>query len=112
MKPAYLANGSRKAAVLDVVMEMALRLGPEIFERQSDAITCRRDQTNTLASIEVPCLVLCGREDRLCTVQRHEEIAGLVSHARLEVIEGAGHLPVLEQPEATNRALRRWMVEQ
>ncbi len=112
MKPAYLADGPGKAATLDVVMEMALRLGPEVFERQSDAIAGRPDQTETLASINAPCLMLCGREDRLCSVELHKTMASLVFHARLEVIEGAGHLPVLEQPEATNKALRRWLEEQ
>ena len=112
MKPAYLADGPGKAATLDVVMEMALRLGPAVFERQSIAITDRPDQTEALASIAVPCLVLCGCEDRLCTVERHREIAGIVPHARLELIAGAGHLPVLEQAEATSGVLRRWMEDE
>jgi pimeloyl-ACP methyl ester carboxylesterase len=36
-------------------------------------------------------------------------MAELMPGARLELIPGAGHLPVLEQPEATNAALRRWL---
>ena len=34
----------------------------------------------------------------------------LVPNARLEIIDGAGHLPTLEQPERTNKALRQWMM--
>ena len=109
MKPAYLADGPGKPAILDLVMDMASELGPDVFVRQSKAITNRPDQTETLRRLKVPCLVLCGREDRLCPVERHKEIAELAPNSRLEVIDGAGHLPTLEQPRATNAALRGWM---
>jgi pimeloyl-ACP methyl ester carboxylesterase len=45
----------------------------------------------------------------LCPVSRHELMAKLIPDARLEIIEGAGHLPTLEQPELTNAALARWL---
>ena len=38
-------------------------------------------------------------------------LAQLICGARLEIIDGAGHLPTLEQPEATNTALRIWLDE-
>jgi pimeloyl-ACP methyl ester carboxylesterase len=38
-----------------------------------------------------------------------EEIAAAIPGAQLEFIENAGHLSTLEQPEAVNRALRRWL---
>ena len=36
-------------------------------------------------------------------------IPGMMCDARLEIIENAGHLPTLEQPEKTNVALERWL---
>jgi pimeloyl-ACP methyl ester carboxylesterase len=33
----------------------------------------------------------------------------MIPYSRLEVIEGAGHLPMLEQPEATLAVIRDWM---
>jgi pimeloyl-ACP methyl ester carboxylesterase len=36
-------------------------------------------------------------------------MAELIPDARLEIIEGAGHLPTLEQAELTNAALARWL---
>ena len=109
MKPNYLADGLNRSAVLDLCMEMALGLGPEVFERQSRALMTRPDQTDTLRGAQAPALALCGRHDALCPVSRHELIAGLIPGAMLEVIENAGHLPTLEQPEQTNAALRRWL---
>ncbi len=109
MKPNYLADGPGKAEILDLCMEMALGLGPEVFARQSRALMTRRDQTGTLRATRVPTLALCGCADTLCPVERHELIAGLVPGAVLEIVEGAGHLPTLEQPDVTNAALARWL---
>lgn len=109
MKPNYLADGPRKAEILALCMDMAEALGPEVFADQSHAIQTRPDQTGTLREVRAPTLVLCGREDRLCPPSRHQTMHDLVPGSALVVIRGAGHLPVLEQPEATNKALREWL---
>lgn len=109
MKPNYLSDGPHKAAILDICMEMALDLGPHVFLSQSRALMDRPDQSETLRNAHLSALVLCGREDALCPVSRHELMAELIPDARLEIIEGAGHLPTLEQPEKTNAALARWL---
>lgn len=111
MKPNYLSEGPRRGEVLDLCMDMALDLGPHVFLNQSRALMDRSDQTETLRNATVPALILCGREDTLCPVARHEMMAGLIPGARLEIIDGAGHLPTLEQPEKTNAALARWLEE-
>ncbi len=109
MKPNYLAEGPDRTEILDLCLDMALDLGPEVFERQSLALRDRHDRRPGLRDIRVPTLLLCGRHDRLCPVERHEMMQGLIPGARLEVIEHAGHLPVLERPLETTAALRRWL---
>ena len=111
MKPNYLTEGPKRAAILDLCMEMALGLGVGAFVRQSIALRDRRDQCDTLRGVKVPTLVLCGREDRLCPVARHTLMHELIEASTLEIIEGAGHLPTLEQPQHTTAALIRWMEE-
>jgi pimeloyl-ACP methyl ester carboxylesterase len=109
MKPKYLAPGPHRDEILDLVMDMADALGPDVFIRQSRALQRRRDQQATLSRCQVPALVLCGAHDALCPVQRHEVMAELMPHATLSVLPDAGHLPTLEQPAETTAALRRWM---
>lgn len=109
MKPNYLSDGPSRGEVLDLCLDMALRLGPHVFLNQSRALMDRPDQSDTLKAADLPALVLCGRDDRLCPVARHELMAKLITGAHLEIIEGAGHLPTLEQPELTNAALARWL---
>ena len=109
MKPLYLADTGERDRILALCMDMALGLGSEVFARQSRALRDRADQTATLRRVRVPTLVLCGRHDRLCPVERHETMHDLVPNSTLAVIENAGHLPTLEQPDATNAALSRWL---
>lgn len=109
LKPNYLANGPLRQEVLDMCMTMALDLGPDVFERQSRALQERPDQQETLKSVTVPTLILMGREDRLCPLDRHELMHALVAGSTLKIIEGAGHLPPLEQPEAVTAALKTWL---
>lgn len=109
MKPNYLAPGPNKAAILDLCMDMALSLGPEVFARQSCALRDRSDQQATLAAFKGPALVLMGAEDRLCPLDRHQLMHQLIPQSRLHIIANAAHLPPLEQPEATARALRDWL---
>lgn len=111
MKPNYLADGPRKSVVLTLCMEMALALGPKVFARQSIALRDRPDQEDTLRAVRVPTLVLCGSQDMLCPVERHERMHALVPGSHLSVIEGAGHMPTLEKPDETTAALSRWLEE-
>ena len=66
MKPNYLAPGPQRVDVLNLVMDMAAIMGPEVFVRQSRALQRRRDQQSTLRKCKVPALVLCGEHDALC----------------------------------------------
>jgi pimeloyl-ACP methyl ester carboxylesterase len=111
MKPNYLADSPNKIRILELCMDMALDLGPEVFVRQSLALRDRPDQTETLRSYRGQSLVLCGESDALCPVERHEVMHGLLQNSRLEIIEGAAHMPTLESPKETTAALRRWLEE-
>ena len=108
MKPAYLAPANRDdEALLGLVLDMARGLGPDVFERQSRAIAGRPDRSATLRGWTGPLALACGAHDALCPPERHREMAALVPHATLEVIEDAGHLTTLERPDAVGRLLAR-----
>lgn len=109
LKPNYLAPGPRRPQVLQTVMDMAHTLGPEVFVAQSRALQRRRDQQLTLRKIRQPALVLCGAHDVLCPVKRHIFMAELIPHAKLVIVDDAGHMPTLEAPEDTNAALQAWL---
>lgn len=93
----------------DVIKSMSKNVGREAFARQQKAIMSRADSLELLTGIRCPTLLLCGRQDMLTPLARHEEMAARIGGAHLEVIEDCGHLSTLEKPAEVNAALRRWL---
>lgn len=96
-----------------------VRQGPE-FERQwkgrefvvnlvqgpcSDPELTRR-----VPSIEAETLLIWGRLDGLVPLSHGEALRAAMPHARLEVIDRCGHLPMVEKPETFHRLLRNFLV--
>jgi len=104
-----LAPGPGRIEVSHTLVEMGRDMGGEVFATQSRAMQRRPDQQKTLRDCRVPTLVLCGAHDTVFPPRRHETMAELIPGARLAVIDAAGHLPPLEQPEATTEAMREWL---
>ena len=61
--------------------------------------------------IDVPVLVVEGAGDKLLPAGWAAEIAGQISGGRSAVIDGAGHCPQIEQPEATAQVLLEFLAE-
>jgi 3-oxoadipate enol-lactonase len=65
----------------------------------------RKNVLPELPRIQTPTLVLCGREDASTPLEKSENIARAIPHARLAVLEGVGHMSALEDPAGVNREL-------
>ncbi len=61
------------------------------------------DVTEALAQITAPTLLLWGAQDKLVPVEVAEAVRQVLKNARLEVLSGAGHVPMWDQPEQFNR---------
>ncbi|OYU41037.1 MAG: alpha/beta hydrolase [Pseudorhodobacter sp. PARRP1] len=105
--PGYFATPRPDLAAL--CLDMALDLGGKTFARQSRALHDRPDQTATLAVFKGPALVLMGAQDALCPRDRHDQMHSLMPQSRLTIIADAGHIPPLENPQATQAALLNWL---
>ena len=103
--PSRLAD----ADLVGTIKQMARDTGREAFIRQERAIISRADSLPLLGDIECPTLVLCGRQDALTPLERHEEMARAIPGAVLEIIENCGHLSTLEKPAEVSAALKRWL---
>lgn len=91
-----------------VSREMALETGPEVFIRQQQAIIGRPDSRGLLAGITVPTRVIVGDADQITPPEVAREMAGAIPGAALTIIARAGHMAILEQPEATIAAIADW----
>ncbi|MFV1492667.1 alpha/beta hydrolase [Phaeobacter sp. JH18-32] len=107
-----LAPSPQRLDILNSIYEQALALGPELFVAQARALQRRTDQQAALRRFKGPSLILCGSQDRLTPLKRHEFMAALMPNARLHVVEEAGHLPTLEQPDQVTGAIAEWLAEE
>lgn len=106
LKPLYLGEKHRDdAELLDTILDMALTLGPDVFERQSLAVMNRQDSVATLTTITCPTTVICGREDAICPLQFHELMADEIPNANLVVVDDCGHMSSMEQPKVITQEL-------
>jgi len=62
-----------------------------------------------LARITVPALFVWCREDQVTPLSWGEDFAKPLPAGRLAVLEGCGHFPNLEQPEAFNRVVSEFL---
>jgi len=73
------------------------------------AMAERPDSVPLLSAIRCPTLVIVGEEDGLTPPADAKLMAGKIKGAGLEIIPGAAHLSNLEQPEAFNKAVRKFL---
>jgi pimeloyl-ACP methyl ester carboxylesterase len=90
-------------------LDMAMHTGPEAYIRQQEAIIGRPSSVGLLKKIAVPTLVIVGDSDEITPPELAKEMAEGIAGAKLVVIPGAGHLAVLEQPDAVNAALEDFL---
>ena len=95
--------------LVSTVKKMAENMGKNAFIRQERAIIGRADSLPLLPRIACPTLVMCGRQDALIPLDRHQEMAARIPGSRLEIVEECGHLSTMERPEETSAALSRWL---
>jgi pimeloyl-ACP methyl ester carboxylesterase len=97
------------AALLEAIIEMFEQKSADRFLRQQTALLSRPDGSPVLASLKMPCLILCGREDSWANVAQHQAMQALAPHAELAVIEDAGHMVLMERPEPTIAAILKFL---
>lgn len=92
------------------VQAMAQRVGPEAYRRQQTAILHRPDSRPLLPTLTPPTLVLGGADDALTPPAVVQALAAAIPRAQLHTLPDCGHLPTLEQPEATSALMRHWLL--
>jgi pimeloyl-ACP methyl ester carboxylesterase len=76
---------------------------------QGDLLACDKlDLTEELRKISLKVLVICGVEDKMTPPEFSRQISEGISGAKLCLIEGAGHMVMMERPEEFNEALNKF----
>lgn len=69
------------------------------------SICDRFDTLNKTRTINIPTLIIVGREDKLTPVKYSQFFQDNIKGSDLVIIEEAGHMVMLEQPEKINHAI-------
>ena len=83
---------------------------PTAIARQWQAMG-RFDRWDELSEIQTPCLVIHGDADTMSPPINGERLAARIPSARLARLEGLGHSPNIEDPEAFEALLRDFLDE-
>ena len=105
--PALLGKTTQQtdSAIVERVLEMIRANSAQGIAGAQRGMAQRRDSTYILPGIDVPVLIIVGDEDELTPPSEAENLRSGIPHSRLQIIENAGHLSNLEQPEQFNAAL-------
>jgi pimeloyl-ACP methyl ester carboxylesterase len=96
---------TERPQVVERVCEMVLSTDPRGAAAVQRGMAARRDYSNDLDRIDMPTLIVAGREDGVRTPADSEFIYRRISGSKLVVIDDAGHLMNMEQPEVFNEIL-------
>ncbi|MAM51765.1 MAG: alpha/beta hydrolase, partial [Marinobacter sp.] len=67
------------------------------------------DFRNAITRIQAPVLIIWGKEDRVINYRNGEVFAAAIPDARLELMEGIGHAPMVEAPEESAELFRAFL---
>jgi len=94
----------------DQVMASLRKVKPDAYFRIMEARIRVQPMLN-LANIRVPTLVVGSDEDQVAPLDQMRALAAAIDGARLEEIQGAGHLINLEKPEEFQLALEDFLTD-
>lgn len=73
------------------------------------ALADRKETCSSLPQIKVPVYILVGKEDKITSPEVARKMQALINDSSLHIIEGAGHLSNLENPEEFNKQLKTFL---
>ena len=102
-----MINVEGHEALVEVITPLIESQGADAFCRQIDAVFAYR-AIDRLDQIVAPTLVVWGVEDKTVLENHQRVFLDRIRDARYARIDGAGHCPTFEQPEAFNAALQEF----
>lgn len=79
------------------------------YINQASAVTATHDTREFLGSIRVPVLIMAGTADLIIQADHSRAMQAAIKNARLEIIEGSGHVINIEAHEKVNAVLDEFL---
>lgn len=105
----YEKSLETKKEVVQTLRDVVFSNSTHIMTAGLKALAERSETCSALHKITIPTLIICGKEDALAPLAQSEAMHVSIDGSVLRVIEEAGHVSNLEQPEAFNQHLAYFM---
>jgi pimeloyl-ACP methyl ester carboxylesterase len=105
------ATYTEQPQIVEATRQVILETKPEGIAAALRGMAERPDVTSRLGQIDVAALVLCGQHDGIASPSEMRQIAAALPNARFVEIAAAGHMAPLEQPEAVNAAIKKFLTQ-
>lgn len=99
----------RNPELVRELVSWALEAHPESIIGVLQALANRPDSTDTLATIDVPVLLIYGEDDRVTPKECGLRMLKHLPRATMEIIPEAGHLAPIEQPAIVNSVIEDYL---
>jgi pimeloyl-ACP methyl ester carboxylesterase len=101
---------SRKvqADIIEKGVSLMLQCRPEVL--YGDFLACDRfDLMNEVEKIDLPAFILCGDDDQLTPVKYSQFLHSRIKGSKMEVLPNAGHMVMMESPQAFNEKIKEFV---
>ncbi len=105
------AASKTNLGLMDEILTVMRDVGPSTAIAQNRAIMARSDHRAALSKLNMPVLVICGKEDLVTPPVLSGELAALIPGSQLAWIENAGHMVPMEQAAALADQLKKFMTQ-
>ena len=111
MIPKLLGETTRRGRpdLVEAARAMMGKMTPEGVAAVQRGMAARPDSVATLATIDVPVLIITGEEDMLTGIAEAEAMQRHVRGSQMKVLPRAGHYAVFEQHEETVTLMRHFL---
>ncbi len=94
---------SNKKELVETLRTVVFANSQQIITAGLVALAERSETCSTLGAIDIPTLILCGREDEVTPLAQSDFMHQLIEGSIMHVIDNAGHVSNLEHPDEFNQ---------
>lgn len=103
----YQANETHE----NIIRDMALELGAEVFAAQVMAIEDRPDRLSVLQNLQADILIIGGEQDQVCPADHQQLMHNKIKNSQLALLNKCAHFSPLEQTQQVNELLTTWYLK-
>lgn len=100
---------NNKKEVVEQLRSVVFANSQHIISEGLRVLANRSATCSTLSEINIPTLIICGREDEVTPLIQSEFMNTNIKRAIIEIIDNAGHVSNLEQPQEFNKHLSNFL---